>query len=86
MTTLEIVLTTGAAATAVAAIATLVGKLWRGARRFFDFVDRVEDRTRQLENNGGGSMKDRVERMQETLDQVVERLDAIERRQRRRRR
>jgi len=79
MTAVEILVSAGAASGAAMAVGALAVRLWRGIRHLVAIVDAVEHRTKQLENNGGSSVKDKVDQMWSTLDQVIERLDAIER-------
>lgn len=91
MTGVELVLAIGAVSAALVAIITLAGNLFRAARRFFAMVETLETRTKTLENNGGNSLRDKVDQIgraqaetAETLADVVSRLDVIDRRQRRR--
>lgn len=85
---IEWLLTAGAGAGAITAVGFVLARTFKSVRRFFRLLDLLDRRTKQLENNGGGSMKDVIEAMQSDLaefkSEVSGRFDTIERRQRRR--
>jgi hypothetical protein len=71
----------GSTAAAITAIGWLVVRGFRALRRFFHLLEVLDSRTRQLENNGGGSLKDTVEAIQADLVDVKSEVAAIKRNQ-----
>jgi len=43
-------------------------KIWQGIRRLFRLLDAIDNKTKELEHNGGGSMKDGTKAMLETQE------------------
>ena len=72
----NLLLLAGAIAVAILGIVKLTGSLYAGLRRLFRVHDLIE---RELNNNGGSSMKDGVERINRRLDRIEDRLENLER-------
>lgn len=52
-------------------------KGWQGVRRLFRLLDAIDNKTKELEHNGGGSMKDGTKALLETQDQLKANQDVM---------
>jgi hypothetical protein len=66
----QVILYVGGILGALAAILTAVKKLSDGARTWTRILNAIDDKTRELEHNGGGSMKDAMRDIKESQGQM----------------
>ena len=73
---MSVVLLAGAIAAAALGIGQLLKQLYRGFRKMVQVHDLIE---KELQNNGGSSIKDGVETINRRLNNIENRLERLER-------